>query len=364
MGLVGDWSRALYRCSITPFLRLLSHIDAGILGEVRAGMPQFKQRSQRGDTGAIGEDSGIADEPTLPVAAVARRLGVAPATLRTWDRRYGVGPSGHTNGKHRRYAPIDVARLEVMQRALLSGASTAEAAQYALDTVSPEDYEPSVPAQPVSRGEPLLQDTTEASRLARRLSAAALSMDSSTVQHLLAEAIENDGPAVAWEDVIRPVLGAVGAGWRSSRSGLESEHMLAELAVAALQRATPLVERPRNHHPVLLAGQPSERTSLPLYALAAGLARRNIEPLTFGLAMPADALVAAVRRSAPAAVVLWSQRSGSATPSLFQRIARGRQHARLFACGPGWDPQALPETVELLGTLPSAVQRISYVLLG
>ena len=31
--------------------------------------------------------------PALAVAAVARRLGVAPATLRTWDRRYGLGPS-------------------------------------------------------------------------------------------------------------------------------------------------------------------------------------------------------------------------------------------------------------------------------
>ncbi|MFM8693986.1 MAG: transposase, partial [Actinomycetota bacterium] len=32
--------------------------------------------------------SGLEDE-RLTVASVARRLGVAPATLRTWDRRYG-----------------------------------------------------------------------------------------------------------------------------------------------------------------------------------------------------------------------------------------------------------------------------------
>lgn len=54
-------------------------------------------------------------EPLLSVAAVARRLGVAPATLRTWDRRYGLGPSGHTVGRHRKYGPRDVARLELMQ---------------------------------------------------------------------------------------------------------------------------------------------------------------------------------------------------------------------------------------------------------
>src|SRR3954453_16248583 len=31
------------------------------------------------------------------VAAVPRALGVALAPLRTWDRRYGVGPSGHVD---------------------------------------------------------------------------------------------------------------------------------------------------------------------------------------------------------------------------------------------------------------------------
>ena len=47
----------------------------------------------------------IEQEPVagLTVAAVARRMGVAPATLRTWDRRYGVGPGEHEAGTHRRY---------------------------------------------------------------------------------------------------------------------------------------------------------------------------------------------------------------------------------------------------------------------
>ncbi|NYD21993.1 MerR family transcriptional regulator [Kineococcus aurantiacus] len=71
---------------------------------------------------------------TLTVAAVARRLGVAPATLRTWDRRYGLGPSEHTAGAHRRYSSSDLARLVVMRRLTLEGVAPAEAAQLAATT--------------------------------------------------------------------------------------------------------------------------------------------------------------------------------------------------------------------------------------
>ena len=54
--------------------------------------------------------------PALTVAAVARRLGVAPATLRTWDRRYGLGPSAHAAGSHRRYTADDVDRDQALPR--------------------------------------------------------------------------------------------------------------------------------------------------------------------------------------------------------------------------------------------------------
>ena len=71
-------------------------------------------------------------EELLTVAAVARRLGVAPATLRTWDRRYGLGPSEHSSGEHRRYNGSDLARLTLMRKLVIAGVSPAEAAQRAL----------------------------------------------------------------------------------------------------------------------------------------------------------------------------------------------------------------------------------------
>ena len=71
------------------------------------------------------------EEELLTVAAVARRLGVAPATLRTWDRRYGLGPSEHVEGEHRRYCPSDLAKLTMMRRLIVAGVAPCEAAEQA-----------------------------------------------------------------------------------------------------------------------------------------------------------------------------------------------------------------------------------------
>jgi len=65
----------------------------------------------------------MTESTSLTVAAVARRLGVAPATLRTWDRRYGLGPTEHSSGEHRRYNSADLARLTLMRKLVISGVS-------------------------------------------------------------------------------------------------------------------------------------------------------------------------------------------------------------------------------------------------
>src|SRR4051794_31248825 len=99
-----------------------------------------------------GEVAGEPPLPTLTVAAVARRLGVAPPTLRTWDRRYGLGPSAHTAGAHRRYSPSDVARLMVMRRLTLQGVPPADAARYALATQGAADDSSMASITPMGQG--------------------------------------------------------------------------------------------------------------------------------------------------------------------------------------------------------------------
>jgi hypothetical protein len=88
----------------------------------------------------------------LTAGAAARRLGVAVTTLRTWHQRYGLGPSHHVPGQHRRYTSEDMSRLQVMRRLTAQGVTPAEAAAWArrapVATATPAGHEVPAVASP------------------------------------------------------------------------------------------------------------------------------------------------------------------------------------------------------------------------
>ncbi len=280
---------------------------------------------------------------------------MVPATLRTWERRYGVGPTNHATGRHRRYDGRDVARLELMQHALLRGASPAEAARYALTELRP--------GEPVAQSGPRALRLPGAGRLARGFGRAVLAMDSIAAQRLLGEAIEAGGVPRVWDDVVRPVLGALHRRWSGGGSAAELEHLLYECVLAALIRATPLVSHPRNARPVLLACVPGEQHTLPLHGLAATLACRGVGTRMLGPAVPATALAAAIRRTAPAAVVLWAQLPRHADPALAGSASRGRHRTRWFLGGPGWQVMDLDPRLLLADALGQAADDVEQAVL-
>lgn len=330
------------------------------------------------------------ESPKLTVAAVARRLGVAPATLRTWDRRYGLGPSDHTVGRHRRYDSEDVARLEQMQRALLRGASPAEAARYARSTSAPPPQRyPSV-SEPHERsdGEPMLlsgvldgaddeavelESSTNtgggglklsgAGARARGLGRAVLALDSWSAQRLMIESIEADGVLRTWCEMLRPVLRAVSERRQRSGADIEVSQLLADSASTALRSVIANAPAPINPRPVVLASVPGEGQELQLVAFAAALAANRVGHRLFGAALPKEGLDAAIRRAAPSAVVLWAEQPHYASPRLIEDMPVTRQRARVLAAGAGWTPSALPAHVEMVG-LVTGVARVSEIVLA
>ena len=297
--------------------------------------------------------------PQLSVAAVARKLGIAPATLRTWDRRYGIGPAHHAPGKHRRYSAGDVARLELMRDALLHGATPAAAASYALSTPLPipDAAETTLQTRQGDRSEPPLPD---AGWHARGLARAATALDADAVRRLLNESITAVGAQATWDVAVRPVLVAVAQRWADTGTGIEIEHLLSDCVTgvfSALAAATPTTTT----RPVLLAGMAGDQHQLPIVVLSATLAQRGVTCRSLGPDLPADALVAAIRRTAPAALLLWSQLSDTADPDLLTALPRTRPGFRIFIGGPGWAGVPTGPRIVWLSSLQEATDAITAV---
>ena len=310
--------------------------------------------------------------PTLPseglrlgVAAVAHRIGVAPATLRTWDRRYGVGPSAHAAGSHRRYTPLDVLRLELMQRALAQGVGPAEAARVALAATEQQNLAstggaltslpaPSDHVRPLTgRRRPHLK-LGDAGPKASRLADTVLDLDMDATVRVLQDSVHADGIITTWDHVARPVLRAAAELWLRTGDGIEVEHLLTEALTTVMGRVNANAQPPQSSRPVLLGALTGEHHALPMRVLTATLIEGGVRANLLGTDLPVAAMSAAVTRTTPAAVFLWSQHHHSANTDLVARLPRRRPHTRCYVGGPGWDTTALPPTVVLLSSLSEA----------
>lgn len=347
------------------------------------------------------------ESPKLTVAAVARRLGIAPATLRTWDRRYGLGPSEHASGSHRRYGPEDVARLEFMQHALLRGASPAEAARYAHaaaargETGSRGEADPvegraaSAAASPEAAREQRLDEAPvlhagvledgadgpvervstvnnggrglrlgNAVPLARGLGRAVQALDSPAAQQLLMEGIAEQGVSATRRDVLRPLHRALAEYRERGAGGVEMVQLLDDSALTAFRSVIAQARKPRNPRPVLLVTAPGEPQSLELVALAAALSASGVGHRLFGPALPKEGLDAAIQRAAPVAALVWAEQSAYADTHMLTNLPNPRQRVRVLAGGPGWSPASMPEHVELLDCWDTALHRVVETALG
>ncbi len=215
----------------------------------------------------------------LNIAALARRTGVAPDTLRKWEQRYRILQPMRTPGGQRRYSQRDVARVEWLRERLREGYRIGEAASLL----------GAVPAEPPRSPREQLRRILDA--LARG--------DPAEIGALLDQAFVLDDLERALSRIIRPLLHIVGERWQRGELTVAEEHLVSEAVRSRLAHL--LADAGGGVRGIaVLACAPGERHELGLMTAAIALHRDGWKVVYLGGDTPvADALALSGRLTAP-----------------------------------------------------------------
>jgi DNA-binding transcriptional MerR regulator len=251
----------------------------------------------------------------LRIGELSRRTGVPEATLRAWERRYGLLEPDRSPGGFRLYAEEDVDRVGAMQAHLGRGVAAADAARLALEGAR--------------RG----GDAPPAQALAADLLAALEELDDVAAQAVLDRVFSLLSVEGAVRDVLLPAMAGIAAGWEDDDAVIAREHFATNLVrsrLLGLARGWDLGGGPR----ALLACAPEELHDLGLIAFGLALRERGWRITYLGASTPMGTIAEAAALVDPALVAV-----SASTPERFAGAEAALRalsaHRRLAVGGPG-----------------------------
>jgi DNA-binding transcriptional MerR regulator len=276
----------------------------------------------------------------LHIGSVSQRTGVPEATLRAWERRYGILRPERSQGGQRLYSEDDVARVLRLRALIDGGLRTAQAARLLAGDETAENG-----------GAGGVDE-----RLRAALVDAASRTDELGMHHALDAAFARFSLIAALERVLVPALERLGASWERGEIDVGAEHVASNLIrarLAALAGEWGTGAGPR----VVAACAPDEQHDLPLLILCLGLRRDGWRVRFLGARTPsADLrrLLAADRPELAVVSAITAEAAGS------HDAEAGTDGVPVVAGGQGfagWEPVGLRAAVESLRPYGFPAQR-------
>jgi methanogenic corrinoid protein MtbC1 len=211
----------------------------------------------------------------LNIAALSRRTGVAPDTLRKWEQRYGVLRPVRTAGGQRRYSEMDVQRVEWLRDRIRDGWRIGEAARVIDEATSAALDEPS--------------------DLRQTLIAAIEENDPRAVSATLDQAFAVLPLEQSLAEVVTPALQWAGDAWHRGELSVAQEHAITAKVRAHLGK---LISEGQGgvRGSAVLACAPGEHHDIGLLMLAVMLRADGWRVEFLGADTPIDAAVAFAER--------------------------------------------------------------------
>jgi methanogenic corrinoid protein MtbC1 len=247
-----------------------------------------------------------------------------------------------------------VAQITAMHRLVTAGASPQSAAAQvrANGAAGP----PQAQGSAAKGGE-------EGGRRIRGLVRAAKDFDGVRLEDEVSDCLRERGVVESWTTILVPMLRVVGDRWATGALGVESEHLAsASVANALARHGAEVGASVTGAAQMVLACAADETHALPLVALQVALLERGLRSHMLGAAVPHTSLAAAVRRTGPSAVFVWSSRRATGDPAAYRSLPTRRRPLHVVLGGPGWDRAAVADDgprICVVNTLDDAVDALA-----
>ena len=246
------------------------------------------------------------ETPQYLISTVSKRSGVKSDLVRAWERRYNAVSPTRTEGGHRVYTDLDIARLKLLNQATNNGHSISQIAKLTLDELkSLLRYEGTTIQDSQATITPLNGSRLHiAEDYVQKCYEAVLAFDARDLEGHFENALVELGTELFIEKLLNPLLTIIGERWRTGELRPVHEHM----ATSIVRSLTYIL---RNNSPCP-ANAPRMIVSTPinqmheLGALLAGIIAefKGWQVTYLGANLPAEEIAAAVKFTNAKAVTI------------------------------------------------------------
>lgn len=246
------------------------------------------------------------DSAQYLISTVSKRSGVKSDLVRAWERRYQAVKPSRTEGGHRVYTDLDIARLKLLNQATNNGHSISQIARLSLDDLKGLlKKESDSIVQTLGESAPLNGNRLHiAGDYIQKCYSAVLAFDAHALESHFENAIVELGTEVFIERLLNPLLTLIGDRWKSGELRPVHEHM-----ASAIVRSLTYILRNNNpcspNAPRMIVSTPINQLH-ELGALLAGIIAelKGWKVTYLGANLPAEEIAAAVKFTNAAAVTL------------------------------------------------------------
>ncbi len=242
------------------------------------------------------------DKPIYTIKTVVQQTGITSATLRAWERRYGILSPGRSGGGYRLYSERDIAVLRWLKAQVDAGVSISSAVAL-LELQQQAGFGPTPESQPAARAEPA-RGPRHAQTLNRQLLGAVLTFREAEAEAVLTEAFALYPVEHVAEEIVAPVLVEIGERWHRGEVTVVQEHFATTFLrhrLAALFHAYP---QPANGPLAITGSAPGEWHDVGILLVALALRRHGWRVIHLGQNVPAAHLAEEIQRLHPKLVCL------------------------------------------------------------